>query len=540
MKFFGKKENGEQPMEEPETQMSEEDAGDGPAAPSRDAPATGSRKSSLVLFGLILIAVAGGGYFYLTGMASDTLMGYINASASPAAQTTPAPVSPADAAVAAAAADPLAVTSSTDFAVEAPAMPDVSAMTTTDAPPGDAPAMPMPEVVADSAVVPVDAAGIPLPPVPAETVPAVPAEAVSVDPAVAVVPVQEQVPPPAPDAGMPVPTVPADPAAPSPATEATPPTAVTPVADPAATGAAETLPAAPVTAATPAESTPPEDLPMPSVETPAVIKAAEPAAAATPAATPAAATPSEAELAIVQNAPVLDQMASPGTATAPSATGAPVSDLSGMDAMIRPLPKEYLIVRKDHAGGDVDSRLTSARLALTQGRYQASLQLFNELYEEWPKDKRIVMGRAVTQQRLNMYGDALASYEEVLNIDPKNIEALTNMLGLLKVQDPELAVEKLQELREAYPFNADITAQLGLAHASVGRYDEAMKYLDMAEALKPGNAYIVYNRAVLFDKMGKSTEAADLYRQIIRMSAEGSLDQPLPIETIKNRLATMH
>lgn len=254
--------------------------------------------------------------------------------------------------------------------------------------------------------------------------------------------------------------------------------------------------------------------------------------------------PSAAELAIVQNAAVLDQLSQPvqpahqGT-TGPGGVPANVQDLVGQDAIIRPLPKQYLIVKKDYDSGDIDTRLTVARTALTQGRNAAALQMFNELYRDYPRDKRVLMGRAVTMQKLGQKETAFAAYEEVLNNDPKNLEALTNMLGLLKGQDPALTVEKLLQLREVYPYNADITAQLGVAYAAMGSYNEASKYLDMADTLKPGSAYVLYNKAVLYDRMGKTGVAGDLYRQLVRMAADGQLDQPLPIDAIRQRLSTL-
>jgi Flp pilus assembly protein TadD len=269
---------------------------------------------------------------------------------------------------------------------------------------------------------------------------------------------------------------------------------------------------------------PPKDLPVP-------------AEAASSETTP----PAEAEVAIVQNAAMLDQLSAPAGAVTEAEPALPTVNAPAIDqdALIRPLPKEYLIVKKNHDGGDVDSRLTAARLALVQGRNNAALQLFNEMYRDYPRDSRIAMGRAVSLQKLGQTGEALTAYQSVLENEPSNLEALTNMLGLLKKENPALAVEKLAELRSAYPYNADIAAQLGIAYAGQGSYAEAEKYLDMADALKPGSAYVLYNKAVLYDKAGRSGEAAALYRQIVRLAAEGSLDQQLPLEAIKRRLSTI-
>ena len=169
----------------------------------------------------------------------------------------------------------------------------------------------------------------------------------------------------------------------------------------------------------------------------------------------------------------------------------------------------------------------------------AALQLFNEMYEDYPRDNRVLMGRALSMQKLGQHDQALMAYEDVLSNDPKNLEALTNMLGILKMQNPELALEKLTELREAYPFNADIVAQLGVAHASMKSYGEALKFFDMADALRPGSGYVLYNKAVLYDRMGNQQQAAMLYRQLVRMAAEGLLSEPVPLDAVRRRLSTM-
>jgi tetratricopeptide (TPR) repeat protein len=329
---------------------------------------------------------------------------------------------------------------------------------------------------------------------------------------------------------------------------------------------------------------PPADLPMPAGVSPtpatppmpnaAATAATAPAmpvaatAATTAAATPAAATtaasktpdakgktpagkngePSEAEKAIVQNAAVLDQL-SPNNnrpfdpnqaAPDQSASVKTIDQLLSQPAIVRPLPPAWLTVRKERASDDVDTHLTVAREALAQNNNTAALQLFTALKEKYPKDKRILMGRAVALQKLNQDDAALSAYEAVLNNDPKNLEALTNMLGLLKKKDPKLAVAKLEQLRDAYPYNADITAQLGVACGAAGQYEDALRYLNMADALNPGSAYIVYNKAVLYDRMGQSHQAGDLYREVIRMASDGDLTEALPLDAIKRRLAVLH
>ena len=343
-------------------------------------------------------------------------------------------------------------------------------------------------------------------------------------------------------AAPPVTDVTADLAAPPNAIPSDAPVAA--VAEPAAPAVAETVMTVPPveTASAPVAPAPaaaaPADLPVPATANTDAIKPVVPAENALPATGTAA--PNPAEMAIMQNAAMLDQLSQPAPVTgAANAITDINAQMNGQDAIIRPMPKQYLIVKKNHDAEDVDSRLSAARRALAQNNNNGALQLFNDLYKDFPRDQRILMGRAVALQKMGQNEQALEAYESVLSVDPKNLEALTNMLGLLKAQDPALAVEKLIELQAAYPDSADIAAQLGIAQAGQGSYDQATKYLDIAEALKPGSAYVLYNKAVLYDKMGNVPKAAELYRQIIRMSADGRLDQQLPIESIQRRLGTL-
>lgn len=260
---------------------------------------------------------------------------------------------------------------------------------------------------------------------------------------------------------------------------------------------------------------------------------------------------SDAELAIIQNSTILDTLPAPSeipmdprekilTQLEVGVDGQTITDILAQDANIRPLPNRYVVVKKERDEDDVESKVTAARSALAQGRYVASLELFNNLYQEYPEHPSVLMGRAVSMQKLGQNGNALAAYEEVLGTDPGNLEALTNMLGILKSQDSQTALNNLQQLRELYPYNAEITAQLGMVYGMTRDYKNAVKYLEMAEALKPDDLNITYNKAVAYDKMGKSQKAAEIYRSIIYRASYEEMEKTFPIEAVKKRLASIH
>lgn len=487
-------------------------ADDGLSAPLRPAPLSavkerGGKKGTLLALLLLVAGGFGGGYYYLNMMGGEDIAPPLPVAANQAPATVPKPQDAVDSI--------LSGENEGDFAIAA------SQQLKTGAPPQPEPVMNagIPDVAGNIA------AAIP------DTVPAVPAAdtALTAAPLSGVSALEEDMvddigEPPADDA---LPIVPSGMVAPA-GEEGVPP--LPPAAEKVAAVAA--IPDSQM-------QTPQGEIIPDMGEIPADLKAAPEVPQVPEMEMPeiAADAPSAAELALAQNAPLLAE-GGEGGASSPDALAA-ISKLVEQPAIVRELPKSYLVVHKDRDADDVDSRLTAARLALSQGRNQAALQFFDELYQQSPRDKRVMMGRAVALQKLGQAEDALTAYEDVLADDPKNLEALTNMLGLIKTQDPGLALEKLKELRDIYPYNADITAQLGVAQAERGNYKEAMKYMNMADALKPGSAYVLYNKAVLYDKMGASAQAADIYRQIVRMSMDGNLDAPLPIDQIKNRLATM-
>ncbi|MBU6476254.1 MAG: tetratricopeptide repeat protein [Alphaproteobacteria bacterium] len=309
--------------------------------------------------------------------------------------------------------------------------------------------------------------------------------------------------------------------------------------------------------------------PQAAVATPAASASARQQPAATPAVQPsiadvaaaiapvaaaqgASSKASPAEMAIVNNAAALKKSA---THAAPSAVsglratrlknrkaadkGLRVTDILATPAQVRPLPTQYLVVRKNHGANDYESRLAAARLALSEGHYAAALGLFNDLFSADTDDLRVLMGRAVALQKLGQNAAAMDTYRRVLQIDPDNVEAMTNTLGLINGKDTPEAIDVLQKLRRLYPANVAVTAQLGMLYGVGGDYGNALKYLNMADALKPGDGVILYNRAVAYDHLGKTDEAAALYHRILDLASEGQLGASLPLDDIRQRLATL-
>lgn len=209
------------------------------------------------------------------------------------------------------------------------------------------------------------------------------------------------------------------------------------------------------------------------------------------------------------------------------------------DAYIRPQAEKYYIIKQDSAPVELNRELMSAKRALNEGRNALALDMFNNLYEVNPNDMRVQMGRAVAMQRLGRYTEALSVYEQVLRDNPDNLEALTNMLGILSVQNPAYSVEKLQRLEATYPANAGVKVQLALSYGAMGYVGEAIKLLQAAYNMEPNNPTIAYNLAVMYDRAGDRVNAAMFYRRALVLEREGGYRGTVPIEAIQARLGAM-
>ena len=283
--------------------------------------------------------------------------------------------------------------------------------------------------------------------------------------------------------------------------------------------------------------------PMPDVGAPSTT---EPAAEKTALTPPAM----EDEALIVEGQdPLADTAATPpGPSTGQTAQGA--SDAQAEAALqelanqaeaayIRPLPKGFLVLDTEQRASSSEAVMASASRKLSSGDYKGALAIYDELYATSPNDVRIMMGRAIALQKIGRSDEAVLAYEQVLNFQPSNLDALTNMIGLLSEQNPALASTKLEALRKTYPANGKIAAQYAITQSKLGNFQVALGAFDQAIKMGGADAYYHYGRAVVLDKMGRRNEAANGYRTALELQRAGKTSQTIPVEAVQNRLAAL-
>ncbi len=199
----------------------------------------------------------------------------------------------------------------------------------------------------------------------------------------------------------------------------------------------------------------------------------------------------------------------------------------------------FVVVHKNAPANSQQAKIVAAQRALKLGRNSAALELYEGLYKKNRKNPQILMGLAVAQQQNGFNESAVATYEELIKVDPRNSNAISNMMGLLEQRQPRTAYNKLMKMWNSGAENPVVAAQLGLVSAKMGNLEEASRYLGVASSMEPQNPLHFYNLAIVLDKANSSTSAIEYYQKALEIDVSNSATSLLPRDQIYDRLAAL-
>lgn len=200
---------------------------------------------------------------------------------------------------------------------------------------------------------------------------------------------------------------------------------------------------------------------------------------------------------------------------------------------------KFIVVTRDHGAGSRQAQFVAADRAMKLGRFESALSIYDAMYQKNRRDPNVLLGRAVALQHMGHTESAIQAYEELLDIRPDNVEAQTNMYGLIGARYPAVAIQKLSALLDKQPDNVGLIAQMAVMSARIGRYDDALRYLGMAAAMEPENPSHIFNIAVVADQSGNRKEAVSYYEKALEMDTMQGGGSSVPRESIYERLAQL-
>lgn len=200
---------------------------------------------------------------------------------------------------------------------------------------------------------------------------------------------------------------------------------------------------------------------------------------------------------------------------------------------------KLVTVVKDYEADSQTAQLVSAERAMALSLYDSALQMFETLSANNPKDARILMGKAVTLQKLGRFDEAMQTYDVLSQVQPNNLDVKINMLGLLGTKYPSVALRQLLDLQGKNPAHVGLVAQVAIAYANAGDTTSALRYLGMASSMEPDNANHIFNMAVIADRSGDEGKALEYYERALEVDSIHGGGNTIPRDAIYERLSSI-
>ncbi len=176
------------------------------------------------------------------------------------------------------------------------------------------------------------------------------------------------------------------------------------------------------------------------------------------------------------------------------------------------------------APGQTDAAFALGKIYYTKGDYSLSISYFNEELSLHPDNAKAHNDRGMVKCRIRDYDSAIHDFEEAFRLDSTFAMAYNNA-GAAKYynQDIDNPIKKDIELARNYfskaieldPTLAIAYRNRGAMHLFLKKYEQALNDLKIAGKLQPDLALIPFYRAIVQNKMGKSSAALKSLEQAV-------------------------
>src|SRR5881396_1382131 len=168
---------------------------------------------------------------------------------------------------------------------------------------------------------------------------------------------------------------------------------------------------------------------------------------------------------------------------------------------------------------DVPSLLSRALIASASGNYRQALGLFDEILEIDPSNVNALIGKAVAYRRSGKPQEALNCLDLVLGVQPVNASAILNRGNiLLEEGDREGALEAFDRLTQLYPNDEEAWAAQAEVLVKMGRDDDAQRAFAEALRLSPGDEGI---QERIRELEAAKVDGSEMLRELIEIKGIG-------------------
>ncbi|MFZ0661233.1 MAG: tetratricopeptide repeat protein [Acidobacteriaceae bacterium] len=165
--------------------------------------------------------------------------------------------------------------------------------------------------------------------------------------------------------------------------------------------------------------------------------------------------------------------------------------------------------------GSQETALNLARLYVGQGDSKRAIKVLSALPEQDQTAKtEYVLGASYDQQKDAK--NAIAAYKKSLSLEPDNLD-VERALAKDLLDDNQLtpALQAYQDIAAGDPSDPDAYLRLSEIERRQGDYDEALTTLEKAKALVPSSLEISFNEGLLYDALGRYSDAVTVFEKLV-------------------------
>jgi tetratricopeptide (TPR) repeat protein len=209
--------------------------------------------------------------------------------------------------------------------------------------------------------------------------------------------------------------------------------------------------------------------------------------------------------------------------------------LIGTNEMDKAVPELEELVKKFPKMND--ARLQLGSLYLAQRQYDKAENQFQQVSQASPPDIRGFLGIQTIRLTTGKSAQAIQALQDLVDKNPTNMayryqmanfqataagmESATNAAHAKHLF--QLAADNYKEILKTSPNSADVWMRLGVMQRELGQSDAALASFEQAGNADPKNVQAFLNRAMLFEALGKKTEAHDAYNKVLALQPENAL-----------------
>jgi tetratricopeptide (TPR) repeat protein len=167
-----------------------------------------------------------------------------------------------------------------------------------------------------------------------------------------------------------------------------------------------------------------------------------------------------------------------------------------------------------------------------------AILMYQEVLKENPKHYDARFNLASASLRASLFPEAYNILEKLHKQDPANPQILLNLaiaeIGLKRPQKAILHLDKAALLDNKPQF--EIFFNRGVVLSRLGKLEKAESCYKKAEALNPGNPQLIFNLAVIYDKLQRYRTALKYYGAFLKNEGASSA---LEKKEVENRVKTI-